>query len=203
MQYAHNTYLKCSYCDNHFTKYNLLAGNTFVTNLYSDGFRIIPMWLTPVELELCNECDNFNWTRLLIEIDKLPPFAKVQEQKDFDLYTWEKAIEAGVYGAGEQEFYLRTGLWWAFNDRVRNGNPLFEKTDEEISWGKNLHALLNILNNKIPEHHILEIEIQRNFGNFNEAMKLLKTLPHNFKNIAAQFEYQILAQNKAVFQLEL
>lgn len=198
-----DTYLKCPNCSNHFAKTNWASANTFGSILYSDSYRKAPMMPQIALLEQCTICNQFSWTKDLTEIGNLPIDSQVQRHNKLTTNQLDNALHLNLHRNDKEEFYLRLLLWWAFNDRVRNGNPLFENTDEEISWGKNLHALLNILDNKIPEHRIFELEIQRNFGNFDEAMKLLKTLPHNFKNIADQFEYQILAQNKAVFQLEL
>ncbi len=198
-----DTYLKCPNCDNHFAKTNWASANTFGSIIYSDSYRDAPMFPKISQLEQCTKCTQFSWTKDLAEIETLPIGSLIQYKSELTLNQLEQALNYKLYRNREEEFYLRLHLWWAFNDRVRNGNPLFENADEEISWGKNLNSLLNLLDNKIPEHRIFELEIQRNFGNFEEAMKLIKTIPHDFKNISAQFEYHILAQNRAVFQLEL
>lgn len=198
-----DTYLKCPNCSNHFAKTNWASANTFGSTLFSDSYRNAPMMPQVAQLEQCSQCATFCWTKDLTEVEKVPNGSPIQKQSNLTIDQLDKALHLKLYRNDKEAFYLRLHLWWAFNDRVRQGNPLFENTDEEISWGKNLHHLLNLLTDEIPEHRIFEVEIQRNFGNFEEAMKLLKTLPHNFKNIADQFEYHILAQNKFVFKLEL
>ena len=196
------TYLKCNYCDNHFTRLNLLSGNTFGAKLYSDCYRYAPMLPAPIELELCTECHRFNWLRDLTEIENLSPEAKVQDAIRMDISTTIKAIDESCYTELGQEVYLRTQLWWAFNDRVREGKPLFEHTNEEQIWADNLFKFLELLKREIIDHLIMEIEIQRNFGNFEEALRLLATVSKDYKSIADQFEHHILMKYKLVFKLE-
>lgn len=67
-------------------------------------------------------------------------------------------------------------MWFKFNDRVRNEKELFQTEGDEFLWRTNLEALLDMLTMSDPQSMQMRAEIHRNFGNFQEAIRVLENI---------------------------
>jgi hypothetical protein len=144
---------KCPKCGKLLAAINLQSGNTFGAVYYSDGKRIASMLPDSPYLVRCSGCNEFFWlnnenengkinvrTQLAIEFDpkKRIEWAKFPNLEDFIL-----ALESKIYNDIQQELYIRVRIWWAFNDRVRNKNKIFNSDIEKEIWQDNLNFLLS------------------------------------------------------------
>jgi hypothetical protein len=98
----------------------------------------------------------------------------------------------------KEEKTIRIWVWWAFNNRVRNGSKemFLEENDKDL-WGDNCRALLNLLKvNLIEDNDKLRVaELYRNLGEFEKCIEVTNSIfNEDFNWIKEQIKYQ--AENK-------
>jgi len=87
-----------------------------------------------------------------------------------------EAINLKVYNTEGEEVYLRTRLWWAFNDKVRKDDKFtFSNGDKDI-YESNCVKLIEVLNKRENDGRIMCAELYRNLGNYVECKNILKTI---------------------------
>ena len=87
-----------------------------------------------------------------------------------------EAINFEVYRNKNEECFLRIRLWWAFNDRIRDGKKIFlNKNDKEI-YELNCKKLIELLNKNTEDEILMRAELYRNLGNYIECINILETM---------------------------
>jgi hypothetical protein len=93
----------------------------------------------------------------------------------------------------EKEKYVRTNIWWTFNNRIRTskgnilsyqysqklGNILSSKHSEVKLWKKNCLRLIELLDKTEINQKIMAAELYRNLGNFKNCIELLTSIKDN------------------------
>jgi uncharacterized protein YbaR (Trm112 family) len=195
---------------------------------FSDGQCKGPKLPDFPDLTKCPKCNTIFWISDLKEIATVNLLKKTRIWKlasyvDFlpidDLY---KALE--MFKEPGIERLIRTWIWWAFNDRIRNNKKLVRTNGllvctnddlhyavleqpnmfvdgDEALWEKNCERLLKLLNAKNINQKIMMAELHRNLGRFTQCVKIIKSLPVDYEWIKARFNEQCERRNTFVFRL--
>jgi hypothetical protein len=173
----------CPNCGNLIKKASIISGNTFNSRLYSDGKRISPMLPEFPDLTKCAKCDSILWLRKLKAVGK-------QKLGDKNNLQWQNADEArfltvndcfvalnnGLVENDSDALFVRRNIWWAYNDRERNGENLFENGNDEIRWRENCTELIKLLDQSDLNQRIMIAEIKRNLGDFEGCLEIVKRI---------------------------
>jgi hypothetical protein len=205
-----NYVYKCPKCDNLITKGSLTSGNTFGAKLYSDGKSIAPMLPEFPDLIKCKKCDFIFWLSKSKEIGSYEwedkSNAQWQNMDNAEFLTIDEyfeALELKVAENSDEELFIRQRIWWAFNDRIRNGFEQFQSEIDKAKWKGNVEALLKILDRSNVTQKIMIAELNRNIGDFENCMELINSIETPKMNwLKDAFRNECVKRNKLVFQLK-
>jgi tetratricopeptide (TPR) repeat protein len=109
-----------------------------------------------------------------------------------------------VCSSKEDEYYIRLKLWHTFNDRIRNGQPLFENDSEKKHWEDNCRQLIALINSNKGPDKVMIAELKRNLGEFEEAVNLLDSIRHRGNEwwVIDQIKAACEKKNTLVFRLD-
>lgn len=184
-----NYVYKCPKCNNLLTKGSLMSGNTFGAEIFSDGKRIAPMLPEFPNLTKCKKCDTILWLSKLKEIG-------IYKWGDKDNSNWEnannaeflsiedynRALDSGLAETKQEKIFIRQRIWWAYNDRKRNGNNQFIDENDEVKWKENCEKLISLLDYSNLNQRIMIAEIKRNLGDFKDCMEIIKGIDNDELN---------------------
>ena len=106
-----------------------------------------------------------------------------------DIQDYKELLSGGCF-TREREYYLRTRLWWAFNDIRRYGDdPQLAYSDFEIENLQNLDQLIVV---KTDHDRLVKAEIKRELECFSEAVRLLEP------SFSGQFETRVTLLNELI-----
>jgi len=172
--------------------------------MFSDGKTVSPELNEALEVSRCSKCTAFYWIEDAPVVDKYEgePLPHVRGLS-IDEYVKMLTDSTQTVTTDEEEI-LRMELLWAFNDRVRAGNPIFQIDEEKDVWFSNMTALTNLLDDSDVYFRVVKAEIAREQGNFEVAEKLLLSIkePH-LMPIKKQMIRAIEHKQTAVFKLEI
>ena len=195
-------YYKCPNCGDLLKTISLISGNTIGSTQYSDGYQVAFMLPHIPLISRCFNCDTMFWLDENIRVEDTDG----KDAKDAEILRLEecqKALDNENYKNTEDEIYLRTQLWWAYNDRVRGNIPLFPSENDKGEWRNNLEKLLDILDLEYNEDIIMMVEIYRNLGDFNKSKALLSRLQndeiYDYEALKTKFKREIKKKNTLVF----
>jgi len=176
-------YYECPHCQSIFDR---LSGGAGVIRIkvYSDGKQNMSGPFKIPAFTKCNNCNNFIWTSELREIgnnDNIELTGPQEENKQWfeslETEDYIEAIEKKVFGNPAEELFLRTRLWWKFNDRVRKEDEsLFKNEPEQQIWKSNLEIILKLLDLSDLNQKIMAAEIHRCLGNFSMCHVLMESI---------------------------
>jgi len=196
---------ECPKCGHYLRNGALASGNTSRGTVYSDGKSIYPMLPDYPDLTKCKKCDNIFW---LSELEKIgeddcawweksnSKWANVEYAEFLGIKDLFRALEISK---PKKEKNIRIWIWWAFNDRIRDGgNEMFIEVDDKDLWKQNCKALLNMLGDNIYEKFMkiklyfkalfnmlgaeninekfIKIELYRNLGEFEKCIDLIESI---------------------------
>ena len=161
-------------------------------------------------LSKCTHCDTIFW---LADIEQIGSYSFGDKNNE----EWEAAESAifldiddlfraltldDVVAEKDDELFIRKSIWWAYNDRVRNGEKLHESLEDEIKWRENINQLMNLFDSDVDYDKIFIAELYRNIGNFEECIRIIDSISSadlGWVNEAIKKECQ--NRNTQVFQL--
>jgi hypothetical protein len=101
-----------------------------------------------------------------------PAWQDADEAEFLSIADYHRAIELEI----AEEIMLREQLWRAYNDRIRNGEEIFQdKSDEEL-WEDNIRKFLALLDTTNVNQKIMAAEIHRNLGEFDECICMITSI---------------------------
>ena len=184
---------KCYNCENVLSVDSYHAGNSVIRRDFSDG-RVVPPYgpVYPVIIK-CSKCETIFWTNNLIRFRTYVKSQKAGSNIKID-ERWEKSERAAFLTLDEyiealtkcinrstcedlnndEEEYIRGRIIWGFNDRTRSGEPLFQHDSDKSIYTDNIYWLLKNLNMNDSSYRIRIAELQRNLGEFEKCMEILK-----------------------------
>ena len=173
----------CPSCGNLIKKTSLMSGNTFNSTLYSDGKRISPMLPELPELTKCTKCASILWFSKLKELGKHKlgdednlQWKNADEAKFLTVNDYFVALNNGLVKNSGDALFIRRKIWRAYNDRVRNGNNLFESVNDEIRWKENCAELIKLLDQSDLNQRIMIAELKRNLGDFEGCLEIVNRI---------------------------
>lgn len=174
---------KCPNCGDLLTKGSLMSGNTLGSEIFSDGKRIAPMLPEFPNLTKCKKCDTILWLSKLKEIgtyglidEENSKWGNADIAEFLDIEDYFRALNEGLAENKQEELFLRQRIWWAYNDRVRNGKNPFIDVNDEIKWRENCIKLISLLDESDLNQRIMIAEIRRNLGDFETCLEIIKKI---------------------------
>lgn len=130
---------KCPKCSKLIERKTLESGNTFGSRMFSDGKRIAPMLPEFPNLTKCMRCGTIMWLSKMKETEiyswgsRRPFFGERSYEAEFlDIDDYFRALYEGHAENMKEELYIRQQIWWAYNDRTRKGENIFDDKNDEI-----------------------------------------------------------------------
>ncbi len=206
MQPGPDYIIHCPHCEAPMIKHSIISGNTFGAKSYSDGKRDAPMMPSYPDITICWKCEEIFWVKDAVNATELPQFytdSKMNEIRFLNLDEIAKAIENGLSRNKKEEIELRIEMWWFFNDRVRDDEPLFIEDWDEVLYTTNAKRLIELFQSDLDnmDRQIMTAELQRNLGNFGLCMDMLNKIKDpNCNWIKNKFKEQCDAKNSLVFE---
>lgn len=174
---------KCPNCGNLLSNESLISGNTFGAKLYSDGKQFAPMLPDFPRLSKCKKCDTIFWLDEAAETGSYewgdPISTEWQHADTAEFLLLPEYFEALTQGLGQRkadESYIRQQIWWAYNDRVRRGQPVFATEKDEASYRANCTRLMALLDPEDTSQYIMIAELKRNLADFNGCLQMMQQL---------------------------
>ena len=194
-------YYSCPKCGVVHICFGLATGNSVSKSEYSDG-NYPDMDMSDVPLvTLCSICNKVLW----LDDANTAPNVPVHKMETVRFLTLDEYLDVLLKHRNrnkEDEIYIRQQIWWVFSKRVKEGNPLFEKSGEELLWKENLEKLSVLLDESDNESKILLVEINRNLGKFKESERIVETISDiEYGWLKEAFRIEINKKNKQVFKL--
>jgi hypothetical protein len=196
--------ISCPHCGQYAKKRTIISGNTFGSQLWSDGKKISPMMADFPSLVLCKKCDQFFWVKEAKTVEEVHGHRELEEKwgnVDYvefpSFHQYFKALETIT-----AERFIRLKIWWSYNDYFRNGHqseitPEMQKLNTE-----NLIALIKILDETDDNDLLMKAEIFRQLGWFDESKQLLYRMNNNtLTGVKEKILVEISKQNDQVFKL--
>jgi hypothetical protein len=155
------------------------SGNTFGARWWTDGKMDAPMmpddpWLRRHpgngEMFWCDECEEIATEKPWGEKSQYSdvPFAEGAAESDL-----QAQLESGTL-SGDQERYVRTRLWWIWNDPARNSD---EPIERPAGFESNLRRLVELLGDGDgdgdDDSRLMAAEALRQLGDHERASDLL------------------------------
>ncbi len=84
-----------------------------------------------------------------------------------------RALGTQIAKNREDEIFIRKRIWWAYNDRLRNGQAIFESAADVTRWKENVKTLLKLLDASAINDLLMMAEINRNLGGDFESCIIL------------------------------
>jgi hypothetical protein len=153
--------------------------------LVSFGF---PFWLV------------FGLVFWLVLFVSLPRFADAANFLSVDEYI--EAINLSIYKNDKEELYLRQRLWWAFNDRIREGENFIANDDDKDVYESNCIKLIEMFDKNNINEKIMCAELFRNLGNYIECNNIWETIKEEqYTWINELLQKECEKKNKNVIEL--
>jgi TPR repeat protein len=142
---------------------------------------------------------------------------KIKDIEDPDCADLIKALKNKIYKTWQEEEQLRTDLWHSLNDTTRTRYAALSGEKKEI-WKANCAALLPLVEKTLKEMRleknskkyddddrthclIMTAELNRNLGNYNECMNIIKELKSSLGWLKKQYNQECKEENPFTFEL--
>ena len=113
-----------------------------------------------------------------------------------------RALELGVPDNIEEEIFIRQRILWTFNDRVRDGEKLFNSKNDNAKWKSNIERLIKILDKDEVNDKIMIAELNRALGNFDKCLTIIDSIEiPELDWLKEAFRKESNNKNQKVFQL--
>jgi len=202
MLYGSSLYYQCTKCENILSTESLTSGNTFNSQLYSDGKLKAPMMPKFPAISKCTKCDTIFWLDESSRINTDEDLAS-EKAKFLTIDENVRALKLSENQTKAHETYLRINIWQLFNDRIRDNLPIFNLGEEKTIWENNIIRLAKIIDKENDNNKIMIAEIYRNIGKFKKSEEILEKISDtNFSRIIEQFKQEINKGNKYVFEIK-
>ena len=191
---------ECPRCKNIMSKKSLISGNNFGAKGYSDGKEIAPMLPKFPVITKCSDCGALFWLNAETKTDKKPE-NNIHWAQFLTIDELFLALDQDENKTWKRERILRRKIWWAYNDRVRNGEKIFLNDQDKKRWYKNINELIHLINPDNINEKIALAELYRHIGEFKKSEEIINSLDNKYEWLKSVFNKQIREKNTLVFQL--
>lgn len=202
--------LKCPQCSKMFYIGSVRSMNNFGSILYSDGKQVGPMMREFPAIIKCNSCNKFFWSEDAeiieedCEEDTIKQYWEDAEPVEFlNMEELFESLKSNAISNKKEEFFVRHRIWWAYNDRVREGNDLFLDRDDESRYRENILQIIQLMNSHEFKFQLITVaEMSRNIGDFEGCLSILDHISDKSLTWAKdKLKEQCNKQNKMLFVL--
>lgn len=202
MNPANSLVVKCPHCGGKKELLQLLSGNTFGAEQWSDAKQIAPMLPRVSPVQKCPECGHYYLMSRLSESDQ-----SVGDSYSFETgwLSFDEAIEANknIESPSTDELStLAIITVWAYNDIVRHGEePTEEQSKVFTSYVSGILANQDLF----ADNKILLGELNREIGNFEECISILSDYEPDNDYVGSIVKYIIekaKVQDNKVFKIQ-
>lgn len=196
--------IHCPICNFPGKKRTLISGNTFGSQLWSDGKKIAPMLPEFPTFVKCRKCGKFFFAK---DKDSQEKFSWDDRGKDkwpdvdfFEFPSFFEYFEA--LGTDVDELYVRHMAFKRYNDFIRDNREKEITTDMRDLYFDNLKSLLYLFSDEEPDEIFSLIEINRQLGRFEKCKELLNNIDDNKGGeLKKLFTQEIEKKNTRLFRL--
>jgi hypothetical protein len=201
---------ECPNCGTLLTQRSLMSGNTFDQKIFSDGKRIARMLPEYPNLTKCKKCNTIFWLSKLKEIgtyewgdDSNLEWRDADKAKFLEIDDYYIALKTGIAESVEEELFIRQRIWWAYNDRIRNGQKIFIDENDELHWKENVNKLMTLLDRSDIKQRLMIAEINRNLGDFENCISIIQSIDTDDLNwLKEKYVTECERKNKWVIELK-
>ncbi len=183
------TIRQCNECNRPFLERTISSGNTFGATLWTDGRMYAPMLPDQKWLVKCPNCSALLW---LDEQHRVGELGDQRTAKSDGRLRHFRSPSSRDYArllsretsALQKERYIRTRLWWAWNDgrrRFFRGAPLKRAARD------NLIRLAQLMDESVGSDRLAKAEIMRELARFSEARALIAGIDDPLLTDTAEF----------------
>jgi hypothetical protein len=174
------SYYACPDCSAIHERTELLSGNTFNAQYYSDGKMEAPMLPEVPSIIRCEQC------ALIFKLDRdLRLYSLPSDtQKTFfadclDIKGWTEALEMKLYENDIQELNYRYHLLWKYNDPFRKATEAPCNLASDPAYVKNILRMLDLMDKEDAQDMVFAAEMNRLIGRFGISQMILDQLKDN------------------------
>jgi len=173
--------------------------------LWSDGFRSDEPWNRLPLITRCRECYKYFWIRpgtgknhdLPGERSSLPQIRKLVPGE------LAETIALKTFRDEPEERYLRTQLWWALNEPIRNEQSSDIDPEFTVLFEENLETLIYKTISNGSESRLMLAEMHRELGLFPEAGRFLDQVRDlTLRSFQEKMRERIEVRDRKVFLVE-
>lgn len=194
--------LTCPLCNGIHLEWTFSTSNNFGATIYSDGYQSGLMTWHPVVITKCHYCSGFFWmkdavkTGVLNEDEEHPEYPFVHKLSFEDLH---KALNEPVNRDMKDELFLRTNMWWSYNDRFRLIKVEENTQNDPKKNEDNLRVLLEFFDDRDTHHKLKKAEILRHLGQFEDSIAILDTIDDpELSNTAGKLKTACINRKKEI-----
>lgn len=133
---------------------------------------------------------------------KNSPWCEANKAEFLSIDDYFRALNEGKAENQVEQLIIRHAIWWAYNDRIREGQKIFINKNDELRWKENVIKLIDLFDYSDLNMRILIAEMYRNIGNFKLCLKILKSIDDpNLIWYKTQIENHCNQKNRWVFEL--
>jgi len=222
MDFGFPTIYYCPSCGKKMKMENVTSYTVSSSKYFSDGdvyeSGICCAHLTP-DLTKCPHCDALFFRRNAKseETSFITNTSKIEYIKEPVINDLISAIKNKIAKNQDEEKAIREVLWHEFNIDTRYGNYVLDGDDFKI-WQDNCAVLLSLTEKTLKEMQLKKnskkysdsdredcvfmiAELNRNLGNFDKCMELIKELGSRWSWLKKQFAWECKAKNIFTFEL--
>lgn len=202
MNPANSLVIKCPHCGGKKELLQLMSGNTFGAEQWSDAKQIAPMLPRVSPVQKCPNCGGYYLMSRISESDK-----SVGNSYSFATgwLSFDEAIEANKSidsPSNDELTTLAIITVWAYNDIARHGDE-----PSEVQRTTFVDYVSRILSNNdmFADNQILLGELNREIGNFDKCISILSAYePDNeyVETIVKSIIEKAKAQDNKVFKIQ-
>lgn len=132
------------------------------------------------------------WERYTLTIEEASKYFRIGENKLRRLAEENK----------NEELIIRKQIWWSYNDRIREGQEIFNDESDELRWLENVQKLKALLDQTDINQRIMIAEINRNLGDFETCINVIQSIDNDELNwLKDKFLNECNKKNKWVIEL--
>ena len=183
---------RCQACQGSMCEPSMQSGNTKGAQYWTDGRMFAPRLIITPSLIKCPHCNSLQWSRSLEEIESIgdskAELASFYVEAELeDLLTFAQANSNT-----EQQLKIRMLAWHKGNDARRHSN---EQVPLLVSEVENLNAIWMLMNADQSSDRVVQAEILRELGRFEDALQIIKDSIES-PNELAHFIYELIEQKQ-------
>ena len=173
-------FYKCPNCEQTYykDKMNLNCNSDVIR--YSDDKIVGKGFNGMFSFTRCNSCESIialNDETSISYVERGEGFIEAPYPNLEDcIQTLEEFVKGNTNSIENTEFVVRKHIIWIFNDRVRQGLPIFKNQDNFDVWYNNVLKILENNNLSHEREILLKVEIYRYLGKFEEAENTLSLI---------------------------